>query len=252
MGETKFKIYSLLLVKNEVDIVKYSLLDACRWSNKIIVIDNGSTDGTWELIKALAEHEPKIIPFMRYEGPFHIGLRAMAFRAFRKEMHRGDWWCVRLDADEFYEGDVRSFLCKVPLRYRTIKKSSRDYVLTKEDIADKTFTGDFGKDKEFITHYLPRRRRERRFVRHSPFLYWKRTWRYPHLLWATSPESIPVNHYQYRSPEQMKKRFFTRQQAKADGCGSFKHEQGTFWTDYLLSNQELETLHTQYKAAEKE
>jgi tRNA A-37 threonylcarbamoyl transferase component Bud32 len=38
----------------------------------------------------------------------------------------------------------------------------------------------------------------------------------------------------------MKKRFMTRQQAKKDGCGSFLHENGNDWTDYLWSNQQLE------------
>lgn len=53
---------------------------------------------------------------------------------------------------------------------------------------------------------------------------------------------IPVNHYQYRSPEQMQKRFAVRQQAKADGCGSFSHEQGQSWQDYLYTDKQLAEL----------
>ena len=121
MQKTKFKIYSLLLVKNEVDVIAASLKDACRWSDKIIVIDNGSTDGTWELIQQLAQTYPQIIPWLRYEGPFHIGLRAKAFKAFRHKMTCNDWWNVRLDADEFYPGNVKEFLANVPKRYQTIK-----------------------------------------------------------------------------------------------------------------------------------
>ena len=146
MQKTRFKIYSLLLVKNEVDVIAASLKDACRWSDKIIVIDNGSTDGTWEVIQQLAQTYTQIIPWLRYEGPFHIGLRAKAFRAFRHEMTHHDWWNVRLDADEFYPGDVREFLANVPKRYRTIKKESTDYVLTQEDLSQYNFSGDFEKD----------------------------------------------------------------------------------------------------------
>ena len=76
------KIYSLLVVKDEADIVGLSVTDACRWSDKVIVIDNGSTDGTWELLQRLAAEEPKIVIYGRRDGPFHIGLRAEAFRAF--------------------------------------------------------------------------------------------------------------------------------------------------------------------------
>ena len=43
------KIYSLLVVKNEADIIAHTLTDAARWSDKIIILDNGSTDGTWDM-----------------------------------------------------------------------------------------------------------------------------------------------------------------------------------------------------------
>ena len=180
MNGTSFKIYSLMVVKNEADVIAASLTDACRWSDKIIVIDNGSTDGTWETVQQLSKTHPQVVPWMRYEGPFHIGLRAKAFRAFRHEMNSQDWWNVRLDADEFYPGDVRAFLAKVPYGYRTVKKESTDFVLTREDIEQGTFTGCFEQDKELITHALPTKRRERRFMRHSALLCWSERWRYPH------------------------------------------------------------------------
>lgn len=234
MDETKFKIYSLLLVKNEADIIEASLTDACRWSDKIIVIDNGSTDGTWEKIGELAQRHPQIIPWLRHEGPFHIGLRAKAFRAFRHEMTRRDWWCVRLDADEFYPGDVRAFLAQVPCGYQTVKKESTDYVLT-EDLTQCP---------------LPVKRKERRFMRHSALLCWSERWRYPHPWGRVWTECIPVNHYQYRSPEQMAKRFATRQQAKTEGCGSFRHEQGESWRDYLVSREQLHLMELQTRIRE--
>ena len=239
----EFKIYSLLLVKNEVDVISASLKDACRWSDKIIVIDNGSTDGTWEKVQDLAHDYPQIIPWLRYEGGFHIGLRAKAFRAFRHEMTKNDWWCVRLDADEFFIGDVRAFLANVPKSFRTIKKESTDYVLTREDIEQNSFTGDFERDKHLIIHSLAHRRRERRFMRHSAILCWLEHWRYPHPWGRVYKKCIHVDHYQYRSPQQMEKRYKTRQQAKLDGCGSFSHEKGNSWQEYVPTNQELAEQH---------
>ena len=64
----QFKIYSLLLVKNESDIIRESLLAAIKWSDKVIVMDNGSTDGTWEIVKEIATQYPTIVPFMQYTG----------------------------------------------------------------------------------------------------------------------------------------------------------------------------------------
>lgn len=235
-----FKIYSLLLVKNEADIIRESLLAAAEWSDKVIVMDNGSQDGTWEIVQELAMQNPRIVAFMQYTGGFHIGLRAKAFRAFRHELTYNDWWCVRLDADEFFNEDPREFLAHIPKKYSTVKKISTDYVLTQEDIQTHIFSGDFAVDRKYITHFLPEKRKERRFMRHRPWLVWCEKWRYPHPIGRTAKACIAVNHYQYRSPQQMEKRFRTRQQAKQDGCGSFLHENGSNWMDYLWSNQQLE------------
>ena len=243
MDATEFKIYSLLVVKNEADIITASLTDACRWSDKIIVIDNGSTDGTWEAVQALALTHPQVIPWLRYEGPFHIGLRARAFRAFRHELTCRDWWCVRLDADEFFVGDVRAFLASVPRTCRTVKKASRDYVLTVEDLEEHDFSGSFEDNRPFIRSFLPQRRQERRFMRHNPLWIWSEKWRYPHPWGRVFSKPIEVEHYQYRSPRQMEQRFLTRQQAKSDGCGSFKHEKGGSWRDYLMSRRQLQEKH---------
>lgn len=234
-----FKIYSLLLVKNEADIIRESLLAAIKWSDKVIVMDNGSTDGTWEIVNNLATQHPTIVPFMQYTGGFRIGLRAKAFRAFRHELSCRDWWCVRLDADEFFSEDPREFLAKLPKSCLSVKKQSTDYVLTQEDLQSHTFTGNFSADQSYITHYLPEKRKERRFMRHRPWLVWSEKWRYPHPIGRTARQCIAVDHYQYRSPQQMEKRFNTRQQAKKDGCGSFLHENGMTWTDYLWTDQQL-------------
>ncbi|MBR2486824.1 MAG: glycosyltransferase, partial [Paludibacteraceae bacterium] len=235
-----FKIYSLLLVKNEADIIRESLLAAAVWSDKVIVMDNGSEDGTWEIVQELAGQNPRIVAFMQYTGGFHIGLRAKAFRAFRHELSCRDWWCVRLDADEFFSEDPREFLARIPQQYTAIKKLSTDYILTKEDVETYHFVGDFTIDCAHITHFLPEKRKERRFMRHRPWLVWSEKWRYPHPIGRTAKQCIAVDHYQYRSPQQMERRFNTRQQAKKDGCGSFLHENGSNWTDYLWTNQQLE------------
>lgn len=204
------------------------------------MLDNGSTDGTWETVQALSKEHPQIIPFGQFRGPFHIGLRARLFRAFRKEMSSRDWWCVRLDADEFYTGDVRESLRCIPRLYRTVKKSSTDYLLSEADLP--LLTGDFEQDRPLFHHRLKEHRAERRFMRHSPLLFWKATWRYPHPWGLVAPQRIPVDHYQYRSEQQMQTRWQTRRQAKAEGCGSFSHENTDGWKQYLYEYRKDEAL----------
>lgn len=241
-----FKIYSLLVVKNEADIIRASLLDACRWSDKIIVLDNGSTDVTWDIVQQLATEHPEIIPFGQYNGAFTIGLRARLYHTFKHEMRRGDWWCVRLDADEFFPGDVKQFLANIPRCYRTVKKVSTDYLLSKDDLS--LLTGDFEQDKSIFHLALSEHRKERRFMRHCPFYLWPEKWRYPHPWGRVAPACIPVDHYQYRSVEQMQKRWETRRQAKADGCGTFKHENAQGWEGYLYENLPIDLEDLFHKA----
>lgn len=168
------KIYSLLLCKNEADIIASVLKDACRWSDKIIVFDNGSNDGTWEIVCDMANQHPDIIiPYAHDGRAFRIGLRALSFDAFKQEMTPDDWWCIRMDADEFYVDNPKDFLAKVPKRYQQVSKTSFDYVLCHEDLQEHNFSGHFEEDKDKIRYYKPTNWAETRFVRHSPRLHWE-------------------------------------------------------------------------------
>jgi len=130
------KIYSLLLVKNEADIIASILKAAAQWSDKVIVMDNGSTDETWEIVQQLATEYPQIIPFAKDAQAFQIGLRAVMFDAFKHELTASDWWCIRLDADEFFVENPRDFLATIPKRYKQVCKASIDYCLTHEDVEE--------------------------------------------------------------------------------------------------------------------
>jgi glycosyltransferase involved in cell wall biosynthesis len=107
------RIHALCLVKNEADILRQSLLAARAWCDAIYVLDNGSTDGTWELVQDLARDDPAIVPWKQEAAPFHDNLRAQIYHAFADRAQPRDWW-VRLDADEFYIDDPRQFLRRVP------------------------------------------------------------------------------------------------------------------------------------------
>lgn len=55
------KIFAIMLVKNEADIVASVLKDAEKWADKIFILDNGSTDGTWEIIQSLKNEDRKSV-----------------------------------------------------------------------------------------------------------------------------------------------------------------------------------------------
>src|SRR5436853_6547718 len=94
------KIHAITVVKNEADIIEYTMKDALKWADYIYVFDNGSDDGTWEKLQAMASDH--LIPWKHDDAPFRESLRADVFNHFRDRAAPGDWWC-RLDSDEVYD-----------------------------------------------------------------------------------------------------------------------------------------------------
>jgi glycosyltransferase involved in cell wall biosynthesis len=233
------KIYGLMLVKNEEDIIESTLREGAKWCDKLIVMDNGSSDKTWEIVNQLSEELSVIIPFCQHNQSFKIGLRSIMFDQFKSELTSDDWWCVRMDADEFYLDNPRQILKDIPSKYRLVYKASIDFFITHEDLQDYNFSGNFSDDKNKIMYYQPYTWSEMRFVRHSKKLKWDISKFIPSPTGLIFPRQIRILHYQFRSPEQMKKRFETRLKAKNENCGSFKHEKGADWKSYLKHRNEL-------------
>ncbi len=233
------KIYSLLLIKDEIDIISPILISASYWSDKIIVYDNGSTDGTWEKVIELSKQYPNIIPYIQDSRPFHIGLRSILFNNFKHEMTSKDWWCIRMDGDEFYIDNPKEFLKDIPFKYKQVWKESIEYQLTKEDIKEHIFSGSFKEDEKKINYYEKKSWTEIRFLRHNKKLSWSQNQKLPTPKGLTYSKKILVKHFKFRSINQLKKRFNNRQKAITDGCNSFKHEIGTSWEYYLRNRADL-------------
>ena len=232
----KMKIFAIMLVKNEADVVKYSILDAKRWADRIFVMDNGSTDGTWQIVQSFADEI--VVPWKQDPQPFYDGLRADVFNHFRHEAQEGDWWCCNFDADEFYLDNPKEFLSKVPKEYGLVAKKSLNFVLTQEDIKNYEFTGDFEKDRSHINKIGNCTTIEQRFFRYKKSFRWDNknpfhTTRYAGKLY---PKYILLKHYNWRSPQQMESRIATRRTALQfyGRNGGFRvYPQNKTWQDFL-------------------
>jgi glycosyltransferase involved in cell wall biosynthesis len=229
------KIHAMLLVKNEADIMQKALLAALHWCDNIYVLDNGSTDGTWEMVKELAQQHPEIVPFKQDDVMFSRALRADIFNAFRSNAGPQDWWC-EMDADEFYIDDPRIFLAKIPDRFQIVYSASFTYYFTDQDAI--LYRQDPAKYLEIpvqqrLRYYL-NNWGEPRFFRHSDDIVWTRSRDYggypPKILFVAPayPVRIWLKHYQYRSPQQIEKRLLTRRSAIEAGS-AFKHEALPNW-----------------------
>ena len=197
------KILGIAVMKNEADIVRSFLDHSSQWADRIFVYDNGSTDGTWEIVQSMASH--KIVPWKSEDIPFHNNLRARVFNEFRHEAEEGDWWCYRMDVDEFYIDNPREFLATVPAHYHTVYRKCINYLVTREDIDEYEFTGDFEQDRHLLRYFRPNGIVERRFIKHRDGLKWNE---HSGTVYTgiTYPKMIFAKHYRWRSPQQIQRR----------------------------------------------
>jgi glycosyltransferase involved in cell wall biosynthesis len=228
------QIHGLCLVKNEADVLQEALMSALHWCDHIYVFDNGSNDGTWELVNELAKQHMQIVPYKQDGVLYTNGLRAEIFNQFRSRADARDWWCA-LDADEFYLDDPRVFLTKIPDRLRTVWSASLNYYFTDRDvILYKQDPVKFLKTpvQQRFRYYLSNWG-ELRFFRHSDDIVWTRSQQsgFPPAMFTAPayPVRIWLKHYQYRSPEQIERRLRTRRPAIEAGTG-FWHERKQDWT----------------------
>lgn len=100
------KLYAICLVKNEDDLIAQTLSHAGRFCDAIFVIDNGSTDKTWEIVQSSNLSCDKIVPFRQTFEPYDEGLRWHVYDAHHRHLTENDWWLI-LDGDELLAEDPR-------------------------------------------------------------------------------------------------------------------------------------------------
>jgi len=227
------KIHGMCLIKNEADIIKQTLTAALEWCDYIYVLDNASTDNTWEYIKELAKHHQQIVPFKQDGEPYYRDLVGEIFNHYCSNATDGDWWC-RLDADEFYIDDPRIFLAKIPDEFGMVYSASFEYYFTDKDLEryqqDPSLYGDDIPITEKCRYYI-NNWSEPRFMKFSQGINWQKgdggwpaeAWNFP-----VYPVRIWLKHYQYRSPQQIQKRIETRRKVIINK-GGFLHEAQANW-----------------------
>jgi hypothetical protein len=217
------RVHCVSVVRDEADIIGYNLDAALRWADAIHVLDNGSTDGTWEILQDYAAREPRVVVAGRYEGKFDNRLRGEVANRAAASARSGDWWC-RLDADEFYVDDPREFLSDIPSRFGVVWNLSIQYCFTDVDL--RAYEAD---PAGYVANWSPEMIRyyraswsERRFVRHRPDVPWDGAWPRGSAKLGVAPQRIRLRHYQYRSPPQIERRLWTR--ITHTGEDRFRHE----------------------------
>ena len=230
------KIHSILLVKNEADVIEYCLREALRWSDYVYVYDGASTDGTWEIVSSMKSKH--IIPFKQDGKVFSEGMRSEVYMAFRDQAAPGDWWC-QLNADEFYIDDPKNFLAAVSPRCHVVWGLFVQYYLTDHDVSNLDFSLPCEELLPKLRHYRADWA-ERRFFRHRDGLKWDPRDAWPRHLGVSEERLIRFKHYPYRSPAQIQMRLDVRRDNRARGFEGWETARELTWKEKVVPANELD------------
>jgi glycosyltransferase involved in cell wall biosynthesis len=233
------KIHCLCVVRDEADILRHTLDAALTWADAIYACDNGSTDGTWEILQDYARRFPQTVVLAGREcGPFRNALLGEIATRFSDRAATGDWWC-RLDADEIYAEDPRQFLAGVRRWHEVVYAICLNYFFTEVDLEryqrdPDRYEKDWRPDRLrfYSTNYS-----DVRFVRHRPGVAWPDNW--PSDVWERrpAPQRILMRHYDYRSPAQIQRRIRIR--TRFTEHDRFRHEKMARWAPVGMSRSHV-------------
>lgn len=105
--EGMLKIIGILLQRNEIDVILFSALHhlRCTKLDRLIIGDNGSTDGSKEVLRLLEKTDPRLM-VVDMPGIFEQAERVN--NLYQLALDLGADWVIPLDADEFLPLDRRS------------------------------------------------------------------------------------------------------------------------------------------------
>jgi hypothetical protein len=223
-------LYAMLVTKDDADVIVEVLDHALAFCDKVIQLDNCSTDGTWELVaEVAAAHPGRVVQLRQFDEAFYDGIRAEIYNAFHREL--GDGWWMMFAPDEMMDGDPRPLLAEA-------QQAGCDAVICW--MAQFVFTGADRRRWEAgeVDPAAPIRSRIRsyrvdwrefRFFRNDPTRRWDDPDLYlprPEATWRVHRRHGMLLHYQFRSPGQIQHRIDLRH-------GRFPHVTSPEWTDYV-------------------
>ena len=235
-------VFGLTVIRNEADVIEFTLRRALAWCTEIFVFDTGSDDDTWEVCRRLADETGRIIAYKSQDTPFREGLRGELFVQYSHRARPGDWWC-RLDGDEVYWQSPLDTLCTVPKSEHVVWARFAEYYPTRHEIDARREMGEtYWKVRSLndLPHCYSVGSSEPRFFRHRPRLSWDPKDSWPRHMGIAHSRYLVLQHFKYRSPEQIQKRIDTR---RSTGTEFWWHTGPQTWTDVVADRRDLRFDH---------
>ena len=210
------RCHGLMLVRDEADILPESIPHYLSWIDGLFVMDLGSTDGTWDLLRDFASRDSRLVLHSTRDLVFHEGLRAILFDYYRNRFSAGDW-IVKADADEFYDVPPPLFVQKY-LRPRDTCIYVQWFYFRLTNLEIEAIEQNGVTPAQERSRPIAERRRfykmpthgEPRMFRYRPSMRWPARHAFPFNAGYVAPARIPVRHYPHRDPWQMAARYRLR------------------------------------------
>jgi len=210
----------MLPVHNEADIIEEVLEHLISEGLNLVVLDNGSTDGTFEKCKKFAQRDViKLEQFKTdtFDKKFDLILRALYDMTL---VHAPDW-VIRADSDEFLESGIKGLTLKEAIN----QADSEGYNLIQFNRFDFFMTDNDDETAKSIRDKL------RYYSAYGDFVY--RAWKYypgirigdsgghypifpDNVRYKISPKKFVMRHYPFRNKKQTEKKI----QSKTRGINS--------------------------------
>jgi hypothetical protein len=216
------QFHCLLPVRDEADIIGQCIRNLLEWADHIYVFDTGSVDETWEIVRAIAAENKKVIPVRKDAVYFSdTRLRGWLFNFARQNMKNGDWF-LRVDADEFHHISPREFVRTRLRAHETIVYHQYyNFVLRESEVASwearrETFADRERPIEQRRQWYIPSVYAEPRLCCYRDTMQWPPTVSFPYNAGFVAESRLPIRHYPNRDPEQMRRRCRLRAIMMAD------------------------------------
>lgn len=201
-----------MLVRDEADVLAEAIEGVLAWADSLWVLDNGSIDGSWEIVQEASKADSRVRAWGRVNAVFSDGLRAAVFDDARASFEHGDW-IARVDADEFFHeppqefvrrlGRSESFVCGLLHEFVLLKREAQAIERGEEDLSLPI--------SERRRWWTPNHFPEPRLFRYRRSMRWPGTRSHPWLAGVMAGERIQIRHYRWRTPQQAKRRWALRE-----------------------------------------
>ena len=233
------KINAICMVKNEADIIVETLTHALTFCDNIFIFDNGSDDGTSELIDQLCERHSNIFVDFRSSCEYKNQLRNRVYNKHHQQFSDQDWWYI-LDADEMLSEDPREKLMDASEHgHQRMRVWQAQFYFTEHDLK-------YYDQEDASVPYSSRRRfyrinwRELRFFKNHPDKSWSESEseRVPSFCKGVSPHTPICRHYAERTPDQIQARVNLRNNCEK-GFMHVKSQDYSLQQSWLKRQEEL-------------